>query len=230
MKTHLAAITVGLTLLMEVNPANAIELYNGLSIPSQTPEQQGWLYQSRPPAPAPAVTATSKGTIVDTTGNINKDVGYFRQSPAPLNRKTGYTIRFSMQVNSQSSQSNDSAGFSVIVSSALLAGETQPYGIELGFWQSSIWAQNANFTPGEKVSYNTSAAVRNYRLYVKGKNYKLFADGSSTPILKGQLRQYTGGAPFPEAPNPYSTPNMIFLGDKTTSAGAKVTLVRVRVD
>lgn len=231
MKAYLAAIPASLSLVMGSIPASAIELFNGLSTPSQTPNQQGWLYQATSLSPAPTVTATSQGTILKTTGNISNYAGFFylgssKQPPLVLNRSNGYTVTFSVKINSQSSNSNNRSGFSVIVMSDRLTNETQPYGIELGFWQSSIWAQNVGFTRGESVSFNTTQAVYNYRLSVKDQKYQLFVNNSSTPILQGSLRQYQYTPP-PGYLNPYTTPNLIFLGDNSTSASAEVTLTKV---
>lgn len=230
MKISLVSITTSFALLMSVTTAKADVLYNGLSLPSQTPSDQGWLYQGTSIAPAPSATATSSGTILDSSGTNSNYAGYFRQSPLQLNRSTGYSVTFRVQVNSESHSSTNRAGFSMIVISSLLAGESQPYGIELGFWTNSIWAQKVGFTRGENVSYNTKAQAITYKLSVKDNNYQLFANGATTPILQGTLRQYTGFTPPPGYGNPYTTPNLIFMGDNTTSARAKVTIVSVEAN
>jgi hypothetical protein len=131
-----------------------------------------------------------------------------------------------VKINSQSSNSNNRSGFSVIVVSNRLTNETQPYGIEFGFWQNSIWAQNVGFTRGESVAFDTTKTVNDYRLSVKDQRYQLFVNNSSTPILQGTLRQYQFTPP-PGYANPYTTPNTIFLGDNSSSAGAEVTLTKV---
>ena len=222
MKTSLTAATIGFTLLIGATAAKADQLYNGLSIPSQTPNQQGWTYQGDAIAPVPSATATTSGTILDT-GNSQNHSGYFKISPVILDRNKGYSISFSTKVNSESHSSSNRAGFSIIVTSNRVTGETQPYSLELGFWTNSIWAQNANFTRGENVSFNTQGAVNNYELRIQGTQYQLFANGSATPILKGQLRKYA----FSGLINPYATSNLIFMGDDTTSATANITLQSV---
>lgn len=206
--------------------ANALTLYNGLSLPSQTPAQQGWLYQGTAIQTVPSVTATTSGTSLNTGSSTNY-AGYFKQAPNSLNRLTGYSVQFSFKVNSESHSNTNRAGFSLIVMSAAVPGETQPYGIELGFWTNSLWAQNVGFTRGENVAIDTQSAVNNYRLYVQGLNYKLYVNGATQPILQGALRQYTGFTPPPGYPNPYKTPNLLFMGDNTTSATGKVTLTQV---
>jgi len=206
--------------------ANALTLYDGLALPSQTPAQQGWLYQGTAIPTAPSVTATTSGTSLNTGSSTNY-AGYFKQAPNSLNRLTGYSVQFSFKVNAESHSSTNRAGFSLIVMSAAVPGETQPYGLELGFWTNSLWAQNVGFTRGENVAINTQSAVNNYRLYVQGLNYKLYVNGAPQPILQGALRQYTGFTPPPGYPNPYKTPNLLFMGDDTTSATGKVTITQV---
>jgi hypothetical protein len=226
MKTLIASVVAGLGLLIGVNSASAVTLYNGLSVPSQTPSQQGWLYLGTIFPIAPLESATVGGTILDSGSNSNY-AGYFRQSTVTLNRSAGYSITFKLQVNSESHVSTNRAGLSMIVVSNPLAGETQPYAIELGFWENSIWAQNVGFTRGENVSFNTKASVQTYKLSVNNNSYKLFVNGDVNPILQGNLRQYTGFTPPPGYQNPYITPNLIFLGDNTTSAKARFTIVSV---
>ncbi|OUL28875.1 hypothetical protein [Nostoc sp. 106C] len=230
MKTSLAAVTAGFVLLMGTNAASAALLYNGLSIPSQTLAQQGWMYLWSAASPAPSAIATTNGTILDTSGTNTNYAGYFRQSPLTLDRSRGYTISFRVQLNSESHSSDNRAGFSMMAMSNKLANEQQPYGIELGFWENSIWAQNAGFTRGENAVYNTKASLQIYKLAVKDGNYQLFVNGIVVPILQGKLRQYTGFTPPPGYKNPYTTPNLLFLGDNTTSAKAKVTIVSVEVN
>lgn len=225
------SIATVFTLLATVNPAAALTLYNGLSTPSQTPSAQGWMYKTTSILTVPTATATTKGTILDS-GDKSNYAGYFLQPNVNLNRSIGYTVTFRLQVNSETHSSNsshnsgDRAGFNVIVMSTLLTGETRPFGIELGFWEDSIWAQNAGFTRGERVSVDTKSQVNTYRLYVKDNNYQLFVNNGSTPILTGKLRQYNFTPP-PGYPNPYATPKLIFMGDNTGSARARVTIVNV---
>jgi hypothetical protein len=227
MRKSLAAITVGCTLLLEATSASAIPLYRSLTIPSPTPDQQGWRYLKTPYPTAPSATATTTGGTILNSGNSRNYAGYFIQSPFMLERNAGYTVSFSVQINSESHSRDDRAGFSIIVTSNRQTTETQPFALELGFWTNSIWAYNANATRGESVSFNTQSAVTDYMLSIKGDRYWLFTKGSVTPILQGSLRQYTSYTPPPGFPNPYTTPNLIFMGDDTTSATAQVTIRRV---
>lgn len=224
MKKALAVLTVGFTLVMGANSANAVPLYDGVSKPNQTPAQQGWEYQENTfKSPAPTATPSSEGTILNT-GHSSNQAGYFKVSPVLLDRSTGYSISFSVKVSSETHLNNNRAGFSLIVMSNGVSGETQPYGLELGFWQNSVWAQNVGFTQGEKAAFNVQKTMNNYVLYVKDNQYQLFLNGSTFPILQGNLRQYTGFTPPPGYSNPYTTSNLIFLGDNTTSATANVTI------
>lgn len=228
MKKSIATIGLGFTFLLGATAANAVTIYDGLSTPSQTPAQQGWLYQYTTFPPAPTATATTGGTILNT-GNTSNYAGYFKQSPVVLDRNAGYTVSFSVKISSESHTSNDRSGFSIIVVSNKLTGETQPYGIELDFWQDRVWAQDAALKHSETALLDTKSTVNNYSLYVKGNQYQLFVNGSTNPILTGYLRQYTGYTPPPGYQNPYTTPNLIFLGDNTTSATSAVTITKVYV-
>jgi hypothetical protein len=55
-----------------------------------------------------------------------------------------------------------------------------------------------------------------------GDGYTLAANGST--VLSGPLRDYTLAPPPPLPINPYTTANLIFLGDDISSAQARITL------
>ena len=231
MKALLSTVTASLTLALSATAASALLLYDGLSSPFQTPSQQNWLYQATAIAPVPTANATSSGTVLDTTGTNFNYAGYFNQTPIILDRSTGYTVSFKLRVSSESHGTNNNrAGFSVIVMSSQVEGEAQPYGVELGFWLNSIWAQSSTFTRAETATYNTQSLAHTYHLKVSGNRYQLFVDNDAMPILTGPLRQYTGYAPTAGYSNPYKTSNLIFWGDNTTSAKSKVTLMRLEAN
>jgi hypothetical protein len=226
LKMPIASITAGLTLLMAANSGSAapVVLYDGTG----TPDQQQWIYNAT--SPAAVVIPTARGTILDTTADNGMYAGYFRRPPVKLDRNKGYTVKFKVRVASQSTDKNNRAGFSIIVNSDAPLG-TQPYGIELGFWKNSIWAQNVGFTTrGEEKSIVTSYLSRVYTLAVQGDQYQLFVNGLPKPILQGPLRQYTGFNPPAGVPNVYKIPNLLFVGDDTTSASARVTIGAIEVD
>lgn len=127
-----------------------------------------------------------------------------------LDRNAGFRLTFELDVHLESHSSNDRAGFSVI----LLAGDLQ--GIELGFWDDTIFAQSgSSFTHAEEVSYASPVETK-FDLLILGDLYQLSANG--TAILSGALRDYSSFG------LPYNLPNYLFLGDDTSSAGADVTL------
>ena len=120
---------------------------------------------------------------------------------------------------------DDRAGFSLIVVSS------DKRAIELGFWKDRIWAQADGaaeppagplFTQAEGAAFNTQVGRIPYTLVVQGDAYTLSSTG--TPILSGKLRDYSA---FNGLPDPYETPNLIFLGDDTAAAGAKIDLAYV---
>ena len=125
--------------------------------------------------------------------------------------------------------SEDRAGFSVIILSDDRGGSDSPWGIELAFWLDEIWAQDDDrqsgtlFTHAEGVSH--SALLPNlYHLAIISDTYTLSADDSV--LLSGRLRDYSN---FAGIPDPYETPNLLFLGDNTTSAAGRVKIDYVAI-
>lgn len=196
-------------------------------------------------------TAITGGVELNTTGNALFSAGYFSDPTLTptLDRTTGYTISFSAQIldefrtasaNKNNDGKDDRAGFSVLAVSSDGVGA-----IELGFWDDQIWAQEDGttqvnpaaqpvdgnaaddaltlFTQAESVAFATTTLV-NYDLTIYQNTYSLFAN--DTLVLSGDLRNYTA---FSGTPDPYQTPNLIFLGDNTTSAVAAVRLTNVAV-
>ncbi len=179
-------------------------------------------------------TISGGATILNTASDKGIYAGYFSKPTAQLilDRAIGYTVKFTVQVELEdhggSDKDNDGiedrAGFSLIVLSS------DKRGIELGFWKDRIWAQEDGitepplFTQAEHAPFDTQSARVAYTLAVQGDTYALSSNG--TPILSGNLRDYTAASGFP---NPYATPNLIFLGDDTSSAGAEISLAYVAV-
>jgi hypothetical protein len=200
-------------------------LYDG-ALNTGTPDTQGFVYLTNPFSGAQATqTFTNPVTILDTTPQRTDYAGYFAKSTlyAPLDRARGYQVRFTAQVVAESHVSNDRAGLSLLVMSS------DKRGIELGFWENEVWAQEGGssqpFTHAEGATFATTGGLTNYRLSVLGNTYNLAADGVT--ILSGQLRDYTAAPPPPLPVNPYTTPNLIFLGDDTSSAQAILKLAAV---
>lgn len=157
-----------------------------------------------PTSPVSATVAGGK-LAFDTTGGTVR--GGWSTTGGVMDRTTGYTLSFELQIGTEGHASNDRAGFSVIALSSDLQG------IELGFWGNEVWAQNSGFTHGEGTTgFNPSAAFVSYDLTIQGSAYTLKANDAT--ILTGALRTYSG--------SPYNTANFIFLGDNTFSAQASV--------
>lgn len=151
-------------------------------------------------------------TTLDTTSNISDHAGYFGSGVPILDPTTGFSIRFTVQLISETHNSTDRAGFSIIVL------DNNVKGIELGFWTNQIWAQNdpstgGIFTHGEGKVFNTTSRLTPYDLTFLGNNYYLSSNGVA--LLSGTIRDYSSNL-F------YQTPNYLFLGDDTTSAQAVI--------
>ncbi len=133
-------------------------------------------------------------------------------------------MQFTVQIRQEIHNNANRAGFSVI----LLAEDLQ--GIELAFWPDRIWAQAdvPLFTHAEEVVYDTTNGLIVYDLTIVTDTYRLAANG--TTVLTGPVRDYTAWEPpIAGAPDPYETPNLIFLGDDTGSAAAEIWLQNIAI-
>jgi hypothetical protein len=140
-----------------------------------------------------------------------------------LDSSTGFQVDFTLQVERESHDSNHRSGMSVIVL------DSAARGIEMSFWTNQIWVQNDDttgslFTQGEAVTFDTTASPVAYQITMVGEIYTLNANGQT--ILTGPLRDYSA---FDRFPDPYETPNFLFLGDDSTSAEARVRLAFLSV-
>lgn len=178
-------------------------------------------------------TQTFEGdaTRVDTTPDTDEYAGY-TYAATVLDRSTGYAIRFSAQVVSENHAGSDKngdliddrAGFSVTA----ISSDGQ-YGIELGFWEDEIWAQEGGtspnlFTHAEGSGFDTTTGLIPYELMILSDTYSLVV--TDTLVLSGTLRDYTA---LTGLIDPYETPNFIFFGDDTTSADGDFRLSDVSV-
>ena len=139
-----------------------------------------------------------------------------------LDRAVIARVNFTLLVGSERHANNDRAGFSVIVL------DKDAKGIELSFWEDEVWAKSDDttgglFKHGEGIAFATSALTE-YQVTFVGDTYTLTANAK--PLLTGPLRDYSS---FDGFPDPYETPNFLFLGDNTTSAQARVRLRFVSV-
>ncbi|MGQ0602283.1 MAG: choice-of-anchor Y domain-containing protein [Anaerolineales bacterium] len=205
-----------------MSPQTTTVLYDGAM--NTPPEAQGFVFADLPPGSATRTTANG-ATTLDTSATNTISAGYTANpSVAPvLDRFAGYSLLFTAQVVTETHANNHRAGFSVTVLS------TDTLGIELGFWTDRVWAQEGGsapnlFTQAEGAALNSAAGLITYTLMVNGDRYSLFEDGQA--VLNGALRDYTA---FVGPIDPYQTPNLIFLGDNTTSARGSVRFSHVSV-
>lgn len=207
----------------QASPHQTTTLYD--SSLGTLPNAQQFIYLTIPFTPQ-ATQIYSNGVTILNTMPVQSDMaGYFVRSEAvpDLQRTQGFTFTFTIQIDEEAHASNHRAGFSIILLSEDLLG------IELGFWEDRIWAQEGGeppdlFTQAEGVAYDTTAALTTYHLTILNDTYTLLAD--QIPILTGPVRDYTA---FEGALDPYETPNFIFLGDNTSSARAQARLAYMAV-
>jgi hypothetical protein len=208
-------------------------------------DQQGWLFAKSPPGSlaTPQYDGTAVATRLDTTAAITDYAGFSTHNGitgaavhpnAPtLDRTIGYTLTFHARVDAEQHNPNR-GGFSVLAVSERV-GLANPLAIELAFFGDEVWAYGitgTQFFKEESVSRSTAAMTR-YDLTVAGSAYQLFADGGATPILSGALRDYSAFPGLEVLPgvflDPYEKPNLIFLGDDTSSAMSDVRIGGVSV-
>jgi len=251
-KTALTAITFSLSLLAEVTCAQAVQvtLYDGN--PKVSPGSQGLLgfgalarngfpLSLDPANPTSGYeSAGSGGRTVDTAftppnifNSTTEYAGYANYNPLTseffnrtytLDQTLGYNITFNVALNSSTDNTPNRSAFSLTVTSS--DGSS---GIEIGLEPNSIIGRNADFTPGETASFNTSAST-NYTLAVVGNNYTL-SWGSGT--LTGALRTYIFDPASSDPPlgtfNPYRIGNFLSFADNTGQESGTFTLGSVSV-
>ena len=233
----LCCLAAGSASVSAAPPATVpIVLYDGAL--GNKPNDQGWTFLVTAGSTTPSFSGSA--TTLDTSSSKGTSAGYFAANggflgstaPVPtLDRAIGYTVAFTVQVELEDHAGSDKngdgtedrAGFSLIVLSS------DKRGIELGFWKDRIWAQECItgctvFIQAEGAPFDTQSARMPYVLTVQDDSYTLSSNGAT--ILSGNLRDYSAFNGFPD---PYETPNLIFLGDDTSSASAKIGLSYVAV-
>jgi hypothetical protein len=181
-----------------------------------------------PPGTA-SLTFTDGATILDTTvagrdtyagwiSNPTTTPGFPNLDPA-----MGVQVNFTMQVQSEMHGKNDRAGLSMIIL------DQDAKGIELSFWEDQVWVQSDDtsgglFEHGEGAAFPTTAGMTNYQVTFAGDAYTLTAN--SELLLSGPLRDYSK---FDGFPDPYETPNLLFLGDNTRSSQARLKLQYISI-
>ena len=197
-----------------------IVLYDGLL--GGTPDEQEFRFLSYG-SMASQLDAAGV-TVLDTTGDIGEQAGYFNRNEIALDRHEGFTLQFAIQLGQEEHRGPNRAGFSIILLSDDLLG------VELGFWENEVWVQEggtgeALFTHAEGAAVDTTADLVTYQLAVQDSSYTLSADGQ--PILTGPLRDYTAFEGFPDV---YESPGLLFLGDNTRRAAAKMAVSFVALE
>jgi len=201
-------------------------LYDAAS--GETPDAQLMSFFDFPPGDIIQTYENGSTTLDTTTSGNSTYAGWISNATntlgfPSLNRAAGFQLDFTIQVENESHTNNNRSGFSVIILSE------DARGIELAFWENEIWAQNDDttgglFTHGEGTTFPTTTGPINYQLVVVNDTYTLTA--KDAPILNGPLRDYSKFEGFPD---PYQSPNFLFLGDDTTSAQARIRLIYVSV-
>ena len=229
-----AQVTLLTTLMFAALPAAAQVLYNPATGPVN-PALTGWLDGSL--IGASASYSSNGAQVTPSAGNaaiagwsnypallaINGALPPVNTTFPVLDEAAGYTLSFNMVLASEDHSGNaNRAGFSV----TLIGSDRK--GVEIGFQNTRIFAQNLvgdSFFAGESSSdpaLVADAFAPNHRwdLQVQGGSYQLTVDG--LPVLAGALHDYSNYTG--NGANAYRTPNFLFLGDNTTSAGASFLL------
>ncbi len=210
----LTASCLALTTALPLHASTQV-LYDGSL--GTTPVQQGFVYAAIPNI---NYTSTSSGaTTLNTSASNAIYAGYFA-SPGTLDRSVGFGVEIDLKINSGSTSNTSRSGFNVIVL------DQNARGVELGFLPGEIFAQDDDplFVRDEVLTFDTTASQRRYRLDVLGSTWSLSIDG--TPSLSGLVRDYSA---FTGTLDPYETPNLLFVGDNTTSAGGSATFSRIAI-
>jgi hypothetical protein len=209
-----------------IEAAKTLILYDAVS--GSIPDSSLMGFADFPPGVS-LPTYVDTATVLDTTLSDSDTYAGWVSSKATvpgfpdLDPVMGFQVNFTVQMKSETHTNNDRAGFSVIIL------DQDAMGIELSFWTNEIWVQGDDssgglFKHGEGVAFSTTSAPIDYQVTIAGNTYTLIAN--SAPILSGILRNYKKFEGFPD---PYETPNFLFLGDDTTSAQARIRLQFVSV-
>ncbi|NUN65045.1 hypothetical protein HCU40_09805 [Pseudanabaena biceps] len=207
----------------------ALTLYNGTL--SNRPSQQGQiglgaLSSSGTPLTsgfvASSETVITNGVRLVSNGsdgtNSAEYAGYSNYNPlttsflgssSPIIQSNQYSLSFTFALTATTSNSNDRAAFSV---TAIGMGNM---GIEIGWEDTLVFAQNSSLTRGESGAVITNTK-KTYVLTVNGGLYDLSESGTS--LISGSLRSYNFVPALSSPPltfNPYTTPGFLFFGDDT---------------
>jgi hypothetical protein len=186
-----------------------------------TPTDQFWTQLSIPFGYSGTTTAPTAGNpyfTYDTTGGMSPISGF--ANFAPFSVGEGSSFIFDLQLNSEShNPDNERAGLCVVI-----VGDDPTKSIEIDFWEDRIFAQDSipfaggtTITPGEGVAFDmlsggTGLGGTNRFLleFSSATTYSLYANGGTTAILTGNLRDYTGFG------TPYDQSDFIYVGDNSS--------------
>lgn len=203
-----AALTA-MTLCLAAAAAQALTLYD--PAPGTRPSAQGWLLV----CPTTSCDAEASGgrLVFDTLREGFGAQAGFSRLDQKLDAQAGYRLDFGLRVLEESHGSANRAGFSLIA-----VGNTPSQALEIGFWEDQVWVYDFD---GDAFLKSTSATFdttgwHDYSLSAQDGSFVLQADGLT--LLRGALRDYSRFG------LPYSLPNFLFLGDDSSSAGARVAL------
>jgi hypothetical protein len=181
-----------------------------------SPAAQGWAIAGSGTAAQQSLTAGA--WLLDTTGSGVVQAGAVRLlgGTAPLDAAAGYTLSFTLQVLDETHDSANRAGFSV-----LLGGADPRQSLELGFHEDRVFAQVRDSASADGMVAGPTALLDTtvahaYVLRVLGDGWTLSADGQA--LMSGTLQDYRA------AGLPYGLPNLVFVGDDTSRAAARVAL------
>lgn len=116
----------------------------------------------------------------------------YRSPPAgsAFDTVAGFTLRFDLQIVTEAHQSNNRAGYSVLVQ-----GVDETRALELSFWGNEVWAMaytqggaDSGFVHGTGAVLDTMVSLREYALTVQNNAYTLRVDGAA--VLAGTMTDY----------------------------------------
>jgi hypothetical protein len=148
-----------------------------------------------------------------------------------LDNNAGYTLSFKIKINSQTNtgiNGPNRAGFSVLV----LGSDKK--GVEIGFRDSDIFAQNNTFSAIDPLQQKSNisgilSTLTTYDLKVNSAGYTLTIGSNPNQSFSGLLKDYTAAATT-ALTQVYNTSDVIFFGDNTTSAGASVDIQNITLN
>ena len=246
MKFILALLSIGSIFCISSKPANALTtiLYDGSGAPEF--DSPPWLapgaINSSGGIAALSGTSVTGGFQIDSNASGEEYSGYSNYNPftsgfvnssfPTLDNNSGYSIFFNVALdttNDFSDTSDDRAAFSI---TAIGSGNQ---GIEIGFDEDRIFAQEDNFMRAETQNFGNIITSTDYQLTVLGNNYELLADTGSgfSSVISGSLRTYNFDPLASDPPlgtfNPYEIPGFLFFGDNTGQAHGTFTLGEISI-